>query len=111
MTHWFSDLLRADLATFIGKAFATVDPATPYLPNWHIDLIAEHLEAVRRGGINRLIINMPPRSLKSVCVSVAGPAGVAGNTPSSRILAASYAASLSVRHSLDCRLVLGAPWY
>lgn len=106
-----SQALTLDLPTFIGKTLQTVDPGAGYLPNWHINLIAEYLEAARRGEVTRLIINMPPRSLKSVCVSVAWPAWLLAHDPQSRILAASYAASLSVKHSLDCRLVLQSPWF
>jgi predicted phage terminase large subunit-like protein len=111
MTSWYPRLLRHDLPSFIGKTFASVDPGSAYLPNWHIDLIAEYLEAARRSEITRLIINMPPRSLKSICVSVAWPAWLLGHDPSSRIMAASYASSLSIKHSLDCRLVITSPWY
>lgn len=111
MIHWYEELLRSDLSTFIGKALATVNPGAHYLPNWHIDLIAEYLEAVRSGEITRLIINMPPRSLKSVCVSVAWPAWILGHDPASRIIAASYASALSIKHSLDCRQLMEAPWY
>ncbi len=107
----FQHYLTRDLPTFIGKTLATIDPGARYLPNWHIALIAEYLEAARRGEINRLIINMPPRSLKSVCASVAWPAWLLAHDPKSRILAASYASSLSIKHSLDCRLTMTAPWY
>jgi predicted phage terminase large subunit-like protein len=81
------------------------------LHNWHIDLIADRLQQVSVGKIRRLIINMPPRSLKSVCISVAWPAWLLGNNPAARIMAASYSASLSVKHSVDSRLVLGQEWY
>lgn len=111
MGHWFDEVLKTDFTTFIGKTLSTVDPAAVYAPNWHIELIAEYLEAVRGGEINRLIINLPPRSLKSVCVSVAWPAWLLGHDPRTRIIAASYASSLSIKHSLDCRLTLNAPWY
>jgi len=111
MPSWFDELLKNDLPSFIGKTLSTVDPGATYLPNWHIDLIAEYLEAARRGEINRLIINMPPRSLKSVCVSVAWPVWLIGHEPHTRILAASYASSLSIKHSLDCRLTITSPWY
>ena len=111
MSQWFNDLLKSDLPSFIGKTLETVDPGAAYMHNWHIDLVAKYLEAARNGDIHRLIINLPPRSLKSVCVSVAWPAWLLGHNPSSRILVASYAASLSLKHSLDCRLVVGAPWY
>ena len=107
----YSTLLRHDLASFIAKTFQTVDPSAKYLPNWHIEMIAEYLMAASRGEITRLIINMPPRSLKSICVSVAWPAWLLGRDPTQRIMAASYSQSLSVKHSLDCRLVMGSPWY
>lgn len=104
-------LLKYDFAAFVGKSLSTVDPGAVYLPGWHIDLIAEYLEAAGRAEITRLIINMPPRSLKSVCVSVAWPAWILGHNPSHRIMAASYASSLAIKHSLDCRLIIGSPWY
>ena len=62
----FQTLLRADFRVFIHKAFTTLSPGQTYVPNWHIDAIAHRLERVRRGEIRRLIINMPPRSLKSI---------------------------------------------
>ncbi len=55
--------LRQDLASFIAKSFSTVSPGTVFLPNWHIEAIAWHVELVRLGHIRRLIIAMPPRSL------------------------------------------------
>ncbi len=107
----FYEVLKTDFATFIGKTFQSVDPATLYLDNWHIHLIAEYLEAARRGDFTRLIINMPPRALKSICVSVAWPAWLLGKNPASRIMAASYSAPLAIKHSLDCRMILQSPWY
>ncbi len=111
MSDWFSDLLRRDFSSFVGKTLATADPGARYLPNWHIDLIAEYLEAARAGQVTRLIINMPPRMLKSQSVSIAWPAWLLGHDPSARIMAASYSAALAIRHSLDCRQVMMAPWY
>jgi hypothetical protein len=104
-------VLRQDFSSFIGKVFHTINPGAEYQANWHIDLIADHLEAVQNGSIKRLIINMPPRALKSVCVSVAWPAWLLGHDPSKRIMAASYSSVLSIKHSLDCRLVLSSKWY
>ncbi len=111
MPKWYDELLKNNFPTFIGKTLSTVDPSAEFLPNWHIDLIAEYLEAARKSQITRLIINMPPRSLKSVCVSVAWPAWLLGHDPTSRIIAASYASSLSIKHSLDSRLLLSDSWY
>ena len=103
--------LRENLPSFIARSFETVNPGACFLPNWHIDLIAEYLEAVRRSEITRLIINMPPRALKSVCVSVAWPAWLLGHDPSSRIMCASYSQALAIRHALDTRLILADPWF
>ena len=104
-------VLRQDLASFTAKVFHTVDPGAAYLDNWHIGLICAHLEACARGEITRLIVNVPPRHLKSICVSVAWPAWLLGHRPGARIMAASYARELSVRHALDCRHVVTQPWY
>src|SRR6202011_2195966 len=61
--------LRNNLRLYIREAWHVVEPSTVYLENWHIDLIAEHLEAVTAGQIKRLLINLPPRYAKSTCVS------------------------------------------
>jgi predicted phage terminase large subunit-like protein len=104
-------LLRTRLAAFTQKTFRTVDPGTPYLHNWHVDLISEYLEACTRREVKRLIINIPPRSLKSVSVSIGWPAWLLGKNPSERIVAASYSDRLALKHSVDCRLVLQSEWY
>ncbi len=104
-------IVRTNFSSFIAKAFATVSPATQYLSNWHIDLISEKLTKVSQGKITRLIINMPPRNLKSICVSVAWPAWLLGCNPSAKIMAACYSQALSNKHSQDCRLILNSSWY
>ncbi len=103
--------LRIDFKAFIEKVFATACPGQTYLPNWHIELIAEYLSACERGEMTRLVINLPPRSLKSLIVSVAWPAWLLGQDPGQRIMAASYAQSLANKHSMDCRLVMQSHWY
>lgn len=104
-------IIRQDLASFIAKCVETVNPGATYLHNWHIDVIADHLNMAYQGHINRLLINIPPRYLKSLCVSVAWPAWILGHTPTSRIIASSYSQPLSTKHSLDCRLVMQSSWY
>ena len=69
------------LAGFVREAWHVLEPNTTYVHNWHIDAICEHLEAVTDGRINRLLITVPPGSMKSLLVSVFwqawewGPAG------------------------------------
>jgi predicted phage terminase large subunit-like protein len=104
-------LLRQDLYRFVMKAFATVSPGEPFLPNWHLMAICYHLELVRQGKIKRLRIEVPPRSLKSVCASVAFPAFFLGHDPTAKIITASYSADLAAKHAGDCRAVMQAQWY
>jgi hypothetical protein len=107
----FQLLLQQRLDAFIMKAFQTLAPGEVFLPNWHIDLIADYLMRCFDGDITRLIITVPPRSLKSICTSVAFPAWVLANDPTRRILCASYANELAVKHARDCRSVMEADWY
>src|SRR5260370_30000573 len=87
--------LRTDLWEFIHRTFQTVAPAQPYLYNWHIDVMAWHLEQCAIGAIKRLVITLPPRYGKSICASVAFPAWVLGRDPSKRIIWASYSGNLA----------------
>lgn len=104
-------ILRAKLSVFTQKVFNTVSPDTEYLHNWHIDAISEYLLAVTRGDIKRLIINIPPRFMKSISVSVAWPAWLLGHNPSEQIICSSFDRRLAIKHSLDTRLVLESEWY
>jgi len=77
----------------------------------HIDAIIDHLEAVSYGHIRRLLINVPPRHMKSLLVSVFWPAWEWTRWPERRWLYSSYAANLSARDSLVCRRLVESPWY
>lgn len=99
------------LRDYIAQAWHVVEPATTYVHGWHIDAICDHLEAVTRGEIRNLLINMPPRSMKSLCVSVFWPTWVWITKPETRWLFSSYAQSLSTRDSLKCRRLIESPWY
>lgn len=79
-------LYRHDFASFIPFAFRELHPGLPYLQNWHIEVMADYLARCARGEIKRLIINVPPRSLKSLCASIAFPAWLLGKYPDMEIL-------------------------
>lgn len=104
-------LLRQDLYFFVQKAFGSVNPGEVFLTNWHLKAICFYLEQVMQGKIKRLRIEVPPRSLKSICTSVAFPAYVLGRDPSAKIITASYSADLAAKHSGDCRAVMQSDWY
>ena len=99
------------LPEFIAQSWPIIEPATPYLDNWHIDLLCEYLEAVSAGEITRLIINIPPRYMKSNTVSVLWPCWEWTTHPALRYLFCSYAANLATKHSLDRRRILESEWY
>jgi predicted phage terminase large subunit-like protein len=103
--------LRNDLTTFIQRTFQTVAPAQPYLHNWHIEAIAWHLQQCSAGKIKRLVITVPPRSLKSISGSVAFVAWMLGRNPSARIVCASYSADLAGQNARQCRAVMKSEWY
>ena len=107
----FRPLLRSDLSSFIQRAFLTVDPGSTYRHNWHVDAIAHYLEEVAAGTVRRLIITMPPRSLKSIAASVAFPAWLLGRDPRRSIVAVSYAEGLTEKLAMDCLKVMEASWY
>src|SRR5262249_21896189 len=96
---------------FVHKVFVALSLGQTYVRSWHIDAIAYQLERIRRGEIRRLIINMPPRSLKSITTSVAFPAFLLGHDPTRRIICVSYSGDLAKKHSNDFRAVLESSWY
>jgi hypothetical protein len=106
----YRSILRSDLYSFIERSFRELNPRTQFLPNWHLELIASALEECRIGKTKRLIINVPPRSLKSLCASVALPAFLLGHNPSEQIICASYAQDLASKHSMDCRSIMTSAW-
>lgn len=103
-------LAEKDLAFFIKSMWKYIDPSR-FIGGWHIQAICEHLEAVTRGEILRLIITMPPRHMKSIGVSVAWPAWSWIIRPELRFLFSSYAGNLSIRDSVKCRRLIESPKY
>jgi predicted phage terminase large subunit-like protein len=102
---------RKDLVSFVRKMFYVLNPSATFHMNWHICAIAYVLEQVRLGKIKRLIITVPPRSLKSIMCSVAFPAFALGHDPSKRVIVASYNADLAIKHSNDFRTVVNSAQY
>src|SRR5260370_34131880 len=91
----YRQLLRTDFHTFIQRCFHQLNPRAELLLNWHLEVIAAKLEACRLGKIRRLVINLPPRHLKSLCASVAFPAWCLGNDPAAQPMRLSSAPDLA----------------
>jgi predicted phage terminase large subunit-like protein len=104
-------LLRHDLVAFIRRVLETIAPGEVYQHNWHIEAMAFELQRCIDGGVTRLIMTVPPRSLKSICASVAFPAWILAHDPSARIICISYSADLAARHARDCRRIMESEWY
>ncbi len=102
---------RRSFHEFVRQAWPIIEPATPFCDNWHIGAICEHLEAVTRGEIQRLLINVPPGHAKSILVSVLWPAWIWTFNPAWRGLFASYAYDLAERDSVRCRTLIRSDWY
>jgi predicted phage terminase large subunit-like protein len=99
------------LRRYVEQAWPILEPEVAFLSNWHIDYLVEHLEAVTKGHITRLLVNMPPRYMKSLLVSVLWPTWEWIQAPHRRWVFASYAEALSSKHSVDRRTILQSPWY
>ena len=104
-------LLRNDFYTFMVRCFAHLYPSTVFMPNWHLELVAAKLADCVSGKTRRLIINLPPRHLKSLLASVALPAFYLGHNPAAQIICVSYAQELAEKLARDCRSVMMSAWY
>jgi hypothetical protein len=107
----YEALSRLNFYTFAQRSFYELNPGAVFLPAGYIELLASKLAAVREGRITRLIINIPPRYMKSLLGSLALPAWWLGHMPSAQIICVSYAQDLADKLSRDCRTLMSAPWY
>ena len=104
-------IIGSDLYAFIRASFPIVSGGRQFLPNWHVEAMSYELSEVMRGRSRRLIITVPPRSLKSICASVALPAFALGHDPSRRIICVSYSEGLARKHANDCRALMRSDLY
>lgn len=107
------ELCSRSLSEFIKRAWHVVEPNQPYVHGWHIDAIAEHLEAVTNNEITRLYIAVPPGCMKSLMVGVFwfawewGPKAL----PSYRYIGTSHRAGLAIRDNVRARRLIQSKWY
>ena len=104
-------ILGTDFYAFIQAVFPIVSSGDRFLRNWHIEAMSHELSRVLKGETRRLIITVPPRSLKSICASVALPAFALGHDPRRRIICVSYSDGLARKHANDCRAVMRSGFY
>ena len=103
-------LARQDFSVFAMGAFRRLHDE-PYQPNWHVQAIAHQLMRLVEGKANRLMITMPPRTMKSFLASVCLPAWILGRNPGEKVICASYASNLSFEFAFQMRRLMLTPWY
>lgn len=101
------------LRGFVDVMWSVLEPGRKFSSGWHIDAICEHLEAVTRGDIIRLLINVPPGCMKSLTTNVFWPAWEWGprNRPDLRYVGASYSEALTIRDNRRTRALIKSPRY
>jgi predicted phage terminase large subunit-like protein len=104
---------KRSLATFVREAWHVLEPGQPYVHGWHVEAVCEHLEAVTRGEITRLLINIPPGTMKSTLVGVFWPAWEWGpkRLQSMRYIGASHEQDLATRDTRKMRNLVASPWF
>lgn len=107
----YQALMRQDFLAFLERCFLELNGQQEFRPNWHHEILAERLEAVRLGTSHRMIVNVPPRYLKSIAVSVAFTAWMLGHNPTAQILCVSYGQDLADKHARDTRTIMSSDWY
>jgi len=113
-----SPFAPATLETFVEEAWKVLEPVTTLSWTWHLDLICDYLTLIRDGKFRTLypemegiIFNVPPRTMKSLLISVFFPVWVWTTHPSRRFMFASYSEKLSTQHSILRRSVIESDWY
>lgn len=107
------------LKQFVTGAWQILEPATDLQWNWHLDVICEYLTLIQeerfRGVFpdhtEGIIFNVPPRTMKSLLISVFFPAWVWTTKPERRFMFVSYSEKLSTQHSIYRRAVMESDWY
>lgn len=111
-------VLKLSLKKFVERAWRILEPVSPLVWNWHLDLICEYLTLVRDerfkkvcGDPEGIIFNVPPRTMKSLLITVFFPIWVWTTDPSRRFMFVSYSEKLSTQHSTFRRSIIESDWY
>jgi hypothetical protein len=102
----YQHALRTHFPSFLRATFHTLNPSQPFIPNWHMEALHEMIAHMEATPAARFIVNMPPRSLKSLSLTVAWSAFLLGRDPSTKIITASYSSAISLKHALDVRSIV-----
>jgi predicted phage terminase large subunit-like protein len=111
-------VLNLTLIDFVKQAWQILEPVSTLVWSWHLDLICEYLTLIRDedfksvcGNLEGIIFNVPPRTMKSLLISVFFPIWVWTSKPSCRFMFVSYSEKLSTQHSIFRRSIIESEWY
>jgi predicted phage terminase large subunit-like protein len=110
---------KLTLRDFVKGAWKILEPVSPLVWNWHIDLICDYLTVIKQNKFRQkcgqetegIIFNVPPRTMKSLLITVFFPIWVWTTDPSRRFMFVSYSEKLSTQHSVFRRSVIESEWY
>ena len=105
------ELAERKLSHFVKQAWHIIEPETELIWGWYLDAICDHLEAATNGNIRDLIINVPPRHLKSILVSVLWFVWSWIHYPGKRWVYFSYSNDLTIRDSVRSRALILSDWF
>lgn len=105
------ELADRNFSQYLRSSWPVLNPTTEFKANWHHDCVAEYLTACYMGQIKRLIINEPPKALKSGEITIAWPTWYWAKKPEQRFMFTSYSSELSTEHSLKRRTLIESAWY
>src|SRR5712671_1789856 len=114
-----SQVLNLTLKAFVHAAWHILEPVSPLVWNWHLSLTCQYLTLIRDEQfkdicgkeLEGIIFNVPPRTMKSLLISVFFPIWVWTSKPSRRFMFVSYSEKLSTQHSVFRRSIIESEWY
>jgi hypothetical protein len=109
--EYIKTMYRHDFSSFVDFSFRILNPDTDYQDSPSMHVVAEALLKASRGEIKRLIINLPPRTLKSHCASIAFPAWILGRDPNKKILCLHGGNTLGPSLHDACHKLMAGPRY
>lgn len=100
-----------DFTWFVREAWKIVEPGAELKWNWHMDVLCAYITAYHERRIKRLILNVPPGTMKSLLVSVMAPAWAWTRWPERRYINLTNEKELASRDSLRMRDIVQSDWY
>ncbi|WP_395635991.1 phage terminase large subunit [Sphingorhabdus sp.] len=110
MRRMVDALCRKDFRSFAIRAFPELEPGMLEVAA-HISIICRLLETIFVGDVRRAVVCIPPRYLKTYLITIAYSAWLLGKNPKTRIICASYGASLAEKFSADTLKLMRSGWY